>query len=147
MKKILALFFVLCASALAAQDIAFVNDLAKKETATFGDAAKLFVVAAGGQSQGFEADAQFLESKGIIKASGYAEGDRLRKGTLALMIANHMKLGDSLMFALIGTRRYAVTACVAAEIMIPGGGEWDILSGSELIETIRVMAEKSGGAK
>ncbi|TAL38509.1 MAG: hypothetical protein EPN93_04675 [Spirochaetes bacterium] len=147
MKQMLAFILVFCASAVFAQDIGFVNELAKKETATFGDAVKLFVPAAGGQSAGFQADAQFLEAQGIIKASRYAEGETLRKGTLALMIANQMKLGDSLLFAVIGTRRYAVTACVAAEIMLPGSGEWEIVSGSELIETIRVMMEKKGGAK
>ena len=125
--------------------IAFINDLAAKKEASYGDAVRLFAQTAGRKSAGFKADHQFLLDQKIAWTNSYTEAEPLRRGTLALMTARYLKLDDSLMFAIFKIRRYAVAACAANGIMPPDGGEWDVLSGGELIEVMGIISAKLEG--
>lgn len=154
MKSLILLSCLLLALSLAApvfsQDmgsIAFINDLSEKKEASYGDAVKLFALTAGRRSAGFKADLQYLLNEKIAWGSGYAETAPLRRGTLALLAARYLKLDDSLMFAIFKVRRYAVAACVANELMSSDGGEWDVLSGGELIEVMGIISRKQEGGK
>jgi len=126
-------------------DIVFVNEVADRPAATVGDALGLFAMFYGERHPGFAENAALLNQKGVAVPRGLSEGDPLRRGTLALLSARYLRLGDSFMYAIFGTGRYAVTACVANGVMEPAGGEWDILSGGELVEIVRKVAEKAGG--
>ncbi|MBP7585308.1 MAG: hypothetical protein KBA61_14805 [Spirochaetes bacterium] len=130
-------------------DVEFVNEVADKPTATVSDAVGLFAMFYGERTPGFEGNRAFLHEKGVVGRSelNLAGNDGLRRGTLAHMAARYLGLGDSLMYSIIGTGRYAVTVCVANGVMEPAGGEWDVLSGGELVEIVRNVAEKSGGTK
>jgi hypothetical protein len=152
MKTYILTICLLLALALAApvysQDmgsITFINDLAAKKEASYGDAVRLFVQTAGRRSAGFKADHQFLLDQRIAWNGGYAEAEPLRRGTLALLTARYLKLDDSLMFTIFKIRRYAVTACAANGIMPADGGEWDVLSGAELIEVMGIISTRVEG--
>jgi len=149
MKIRLLLLCIICAgSTLLAQDmgsLAFINDLADKKTATFGDAVKLFVVTLDRNSAGFRQDLNVLKKAGVATGYDIKEKAPLRKGVVARMAARYLKLDDSLWYDLFGTERYAFRACVAAEIMIVDGSEWDTVSGEELIEIMRRVGDRSGG--
>ncbi len=127
--------------------ITFINDLSVKKEATYGDAVKLFVLTAGRRSAGFKADLQYLLNEKIAWGSGYVETEPLRRGTLALLSARYLKLDDSLLFKILKIRRYAVTACAANGLMSPEAGEWDVLSGGELIEVMGIISRKLEGGK
>lgn len=128
-------------------DIEFVNQVADRPVATVGDAVGLFAMFYGERGEGFEGNLVLLQEKGVVGKSMLNGNDALRRGVLAKMAARYLGLGDSIMYSIIGTGRYAVTVCVANEIMEPSGGEWDILSGGELVEVVRKVAEKAGGTK
>jgi len=128
-------------------DFTYIDDLTSRKTATQGDAVRMFVIALGRNPGAFNANLQTLEREKISTGLKLAENAPLRRGDAALMAARYLKLGDSLMYAVFKGRRYAVTACVAGEIMDYAGGEWDVLSGGELVELIGRVSEKAGGAK
>ncbi len=151
MRKLAAVWLALALAApLAAQDMGdftFIDELASKKEATQGDAVRMFVIHLGKNPTTFAANLRVLEKENIVRGMKLAENKKLRRGTLALMAARQLKLGDSLLYAVFGGGRYAVTACVANDVMTSEGGEWDVISGGELVEVIGKMSEKAGGAK
>jgi hypothetical protein len=68
----------------------------------------------------------------------------MRKGVAARLLARYLGLTDSLLYDIFGSERYAFRACVAAGIMVADGSEWDAVSGEELLEIMRRVAEISG---
>ncbi len=126
-------------------DVAYINTVADKPVATVGDGMKLYVLSLGIDGGDFKANMNLLLKAGILKHTDYIETAPLRRGTLARMIARHLKLNDSFFFNLFGTERYAFRACIAEEIMDYDGSEWDKLSGGELLEILRRVSEKTGG--
>jgi hypothetical protein len=152
MRRIMCVLLVVTGLALPAfsQDAAspaYLPELSEKKQATFGDAVSLFVMTLGRRPANFAAERDFLVRENVLVNKKDKENDPLRRGTLALMAARYLKLGDSLMYAVFGTGRYAFTACVANDIMYYQGGERDVLSGDELIEIMARVGEKAGGAK
>jgi hypothetical protein len=151
MKRLRYVFlFLIVAMPLFGQDmgnIVFITELSNRKEATMADAVKLFVLTLNKKSGSFAADLQVLKKENILGDSGYTENTPLRRGALASMAARYLKLGDSFMYSVIGTGRYAVTVCVAHQIMPPAVGEWDVLSGGELIEIMSLVGERAGGAK
>lgn len=152
MKYKLWLFFVIIVFAIpaAAQDmgnIAFIADLSAKKEAAFSDAVKFFAMISGKKHANLEQTIKDLQHDKIIApADAAADGAApLRRGTLAFMAARYLRLGDSLMYAIFKNKRYAVTACAAAGIMPGDTGQWDIITGSELIEVMGKIHEKTGG--
>ena len=142
-----ALLFSLSAL-LIAQDtsgVAFIDTLTRKSEASMGDAVKMFVMVTGKTSRNFTADSQLLRDAGILDARTYNEGDVLRRGSVAFMAARLLRLDDSLMYNLFGSRRYALTACRAADIMHGEAGEHAVVSGSELIDIMGNVTEAMGG--
>ncbi len=142
---LLALIFVAPVFSQDMGSIAFINELAAKKEASYGDAVRIFAQTAGRRSAGFKADHQFLLDQKIAWRNSYAENAPLRRGTLALLTARYLKLDDSLMYTILKIRRYAVTACVANGLMSSNGGEWDVLSGEELIEVMGIISAKVEG--
>lgn len=142
---------LLFASPLAAQEvgsIAFIDNLAGRKQATVGDAVTFFMIAMGKNPAGFAADLKNLQRQNLMKNTAYTANQPLRRGVVAYMAAHYLKLGDSLMYLVLPmTGRYSCRACIAAEIMTPEGSEWDILSGAELVEIMRRVSIKSGGAE
>lgn len=144
---IMALFILTPLYSQDMGEIAFINELADKKTSEYGDAVKFLILLSDKKSNGFKADLHVLQKKAIVKGPGYAQNTPLRYGTLALMIANYLKLDDSLLFKIFRIRRYAFTACVANDIMDYSRNEWDIASGGELVEIMAKVSEMSGGNK
>ncbi len=126
-------------------DIEFVNQVADAPMARVKDAVGLFAMFYGNRKSDFQNNVALLRSKGISLPEGMQENDPLRRGMLALLAAQYLHLGDSFMYRIFHTKRHAVTACVASGIMEVSGSEWDMLSGGELVEVIRKVAEKAGG--
>lgn len=151
MKQILAILFTLLfCFALSAQNtdsVSFMNDLAMKKTATIGDAVRLFLLATGKAPSNFTADAKSLTDAGLLPDRVLKEEDVLKRGLLAKMIAKHLQLNDSLFFNIFKSERYAFTACVAANLMVPEGSEYDKISGSELVEIMTKVADRTGGGE
>jgi len=123
----------------------YVNELGNRKQAYFGDVVKLIVLDMGEKTLGFESDLSVLNAHNKI-AVGYNlnENAPLRKGAAARLIARYLHLTDSLMYNIFGTERYAFRACVAAGVMIADGSEWDYVSGEELLEIMRRVANISG---
>lgn len=145
-----AVLLLMAVSIAGAQDmgsLTFIENLGNKKTATFGDAVSFYMLTLDRNTQGFNRDLNTLNAKGIAAGYNYKKGDALRKGVIALMVARHLKLKDSLWYVFFGTERYAYRACIAAGILPPRGSEWDKVSGEELIEIMRRVGERSGGTK
>ncbi len=155
LQKIMIVFIAFFSLPLIAQDggfqsvadIEFVNEVADLPIARVKDAVGLFSMFYGVRRPDFQNNVALLRSKGIPLPDGINENDSLRRGMLALMAARYLNLGDSFMYRLFHSRRHAVTACVASGIMEYSGSEWDMLSGGELVETVRKVAERAGGNK
>ncbi len=149
-KTAIILFAVLFALPALSQDMGNINyyaELGDRPTATVGDAVKLFALTMGQKPRDFAAGRQFLVKEGVFPDRDYAENDPLRRRTAAYMAARYLKLGDSLMYSIFQNERYAVVACGANGIMPAGRGEWDVLSGAELMEIVARMAERAGDEK
>ena len=134
------LMFILSTASFA-QDmnqIEFLSSLDQKQTATYGDAIRLFALQEGKKS------AEVLTGTGI-ELGGYSQGDTLTKGMLAKMTARYLDLGGSLMYLIFGTERYAYRACIAYGIMREDGSENDIISGPELVEVMGKISDMKGG--
>ncbi len=136
-----ALFTFILSTVSFAQDVSqieFLSLLDKKQTATYGDAIRLFALQEGKKS------AEALTGTGI-ELGGYSQGDTLTRGMLAKMTAHYLDLGGSLMYLIFGTERYAYRACIAYGIMRGGGSENDIISGPELVEVMGKISDMKGG--
>ncbi len=144
---------LLIISGAGAQDmgsLVFIENLGNREQATIGDAVTFYMLTLNKPSRGFKADLSSLKKMGVLDAGDLVDAgknDVLRKGVIAGMIARHLKLRDSIWYLATGIDRYAYRACVAAEILPPKGSEWDTVSGEELIEMMRRVGERSGGAQ
>ncbi len=126
-------------------NISFINETADKEKATFGDGVRMLMLAIGKKPGTFNENIDALNKDGITTGIDAKEDDPLRKGRLSLMIARQLNLGDSLMYKIFKTERYAFRVCAANGIMSYDGSEWDILSGGELVEIITKISELTGG--
>jgi len=149
-QKLLFLILALSLSTANAQqpgNLNFINDLAEKGAATFGDAVTFFILIDNKKPGGFNRNLAILNKSKI--ATGITEGEAsvLTRGTLSLMIARRLDLKDSLFYAMTGASRYAFRACVAADIMDINASEWDTLSGEELIEIMAIVSEKLEAAQ
>lgn len=143
-KKLLVLLYTLLILPALAQspgNLAFINDLGEKGTATFSDAVTFFLLIENKQPGEFRANLDELNKQRITQGIEEAENAPLTQGTLALMIARGLKLKDSLFFLMTGTRRYAFRTCVSANIMDADTSEWDTMSGEQLIEIMTKVSE------
>lgn len=155
MKKILFFAVMLVYFPLFAQeggfqsiaDIEFINNVADLPMARIKDATSMFTLLFGTQKRDFSQNVAFLRTKGIQIPENLRGDEPLRRGMLASMAAQYLNLKDSFMYRIFKTNRHAVIACIADGIMESSGSEWDILSGGELVEVMRKIAEKSGGIK
>ncbi len=148
--SVLLSVFLLGGSLGFAQDAGqmnFINDLAGKKEVTFEHAVKFYMYTLGKVSTNFDADVKTLRDMKILKAAKYEKGRPLRRGMLALMIARHLKIKNSLFFLMFDTRRYAHRACVGAQIMDVDTSEFDLMSGDELIEAMAAVSERMEGKK
>ena len=149
MKLLLIPAFVLALLPLYAAgkaDIGFIQLLAGKETATVSDAVLLFAAAEGDDAKDFESARGFLIGKGILKQRDYDPEGTLRRGLLAGMTARALGLRGSLLYVITGADRYACSACLADGIMTGDAvSEFDVISGSELVEIIGALSSRGGG--
>jgi hypothetical protein len=151
MKKIALIIisiYIVFSSQLLAQNISnieFINTTADKDRAFYSDGIHFFMLVTGKKVQSFEENIKILDREGITSGITFIKNSPLRRGALALMLARHLKLGDSLFFAIFKTERYAYRACAASNLMSYDGSEWDILSGGELVEIMSKVSELTGG--
>ena len=151
MKFLFALLAVLflgapCFAQQSINDLNFINGLDRKERSTFGDAVRFIALDMGTSTSDFNSALSTLNRKNIAK--GYeklGQSTPLRRGVIARMIARYLDLNDSLWYIIFGTERYAFRACVSEGIMPSNASEWDSISGSELIEIMTRVSERSGG--
>lgn len=142
---ICAILFIF--TAVQAQQIQFINDLAAKKTVTLGDAVTMYMYTLGRAPAGFDADVAVLKEMKLLKLKTYDREKPLRRGMIALMAARHLKLKGSLFFLMFDTQRYAHRACIAEEIMDANTSELDTLTGDELLEVIAKISERMEAAK
>jgi hypothetical protein len=151
MKKILLIIVSACiliSSQLSAQNIQhieFINNVADKDKALYSDGINFFLLITGKKIQSFEENIRALNREGITTGITLTKNSQLRRGALALILARYLKLGDSLLYRIFGTERYAYRACAAKEIMSYDGSEWETLSGGELVEIMTNVSELTGG--
>ena len=142
-----ALLLPLAGQAQDADSADYITALGDKDKATCADAMTIFVFQLGKRPGDYAANQEILRSQGI-NVTGRAGTESLRRGEVANMVAQYLKLRDSLFYNIFKTDRYAVKACIAADIMTQDSSEWDLLSGEELIEIVRRASEKEqGGSK
>lgn len=118
--------------------IAFLSELDKKSSATYGDALVIFKLQGGGS-------AKISAKNDPLSLKGYTEKDTLTKGMASLMAARYLDLKGSLMYRIFHTQRYAYRACIAGGIFSGDGSENDRMSGPELIEMLSKISDIKGG--
>ena len=69
------------------------------------------------------------------------DGIPLKKGYIAVMVAEGLNLEDSVLYKLFKSKRYAFRVCVAHNLLNADGSENDLMSGEELIEFLRLASE------
>jgi len=132
----------------AVEHVTFIHEIADKEYVTFGDAVSFFVLILGKEQESlFSKNVDILKAAGITRGLDYAENTTARKGMIAALIADYLKLGDSLFYLIFRTERYAFRACIAHGIMDYDASEWDRVSGGELIEIMSKVSERASGGK
>ena len=148
-KAIILLVILLFPATLFSQgagNVALINEIADKPVVSNGDAVTMFVLILDERNRGFDANIALLRERNILKDEKLAENDTMRQGQLARMVARYLDLNDSLMYFLIPSNRYAVRACIANRIMSHEVGEWDPVSGGELVEIMsKVTLLAEGG--
>jgi len=148
MKRIVCvLAFLLVWTFGSGQEMNFINDLAEKKSVTFGDAVTMYIYTLGRAPAGFNADVAALKGMKLLKAKQYEKEKPLRRGMLSLMVARHLKLKGSLLYLMFDTRRYAHRACVAEKIMDVSTGEFDLISGDELLEVMAIVSDRMEGKR
>lgn len=148
--RLMVLLFLIMGSFGFAQDagqINFLNDLAGKKEVTFEQGVKFYLYTLGKFPVNFDIDVKALRDLKMLKAPKYDKNRPLRRGMLALMIARHLKIKNSLFFLMFDTRRYAHRACVGAKIMDVDTSEFDLMTGDELIETMAAVSERMEAKK
>ncbi|MBN2040349.1 MAG: hypothetical protein JW864_09925 [Spirochaetes bacterium] len=141
MKKILFIVIVLLISTgvfsqqrQTGDEVDFLNTVEQKSTVTVRDAEILFKMVM---------KADFPASKKEVK-----KDDPVKKGYVALAVADNIGLNDSLLYKFFKSGRYAFRTCVAHKLLNPDASENDMMSGEELIEFLRLASEyKEGAAK
>ncbi len=115
--------------------VEFINGIADKEEVTVGEAVKFFMMITENRSGSFDENVRQLIKAGVLD-NGFDESQNstLDRGLLAEMIAEKLNLKGSLLYLILPFERYAVKACIAENIMVDRVGEWDLISGGELIE-------------
>lgn len=130
-------------------NITFINELADKNQATFSDGVRFFVMVTERKTLNYNESLNALKEKSIVDKDIDLDGKSpLRKGILAMMIANKLDLDDSLLFKIFRINRYAFRACAAEGIMDYNGNEYDTMTGGELIEIMTNVSEvydRAGG--
>jgi hypothetical protein len=116
-----------------ADELSFIEDLGKKNIATENDALILYKL--------------IVENSSFSVISNTENNIPLKKGFIAYMVADNLKLTDSLFFMMFKSRRYAFRVCVAHNLLNADGSENDLMSGEDLIEFLTLASEyKDKGA-
>ena len=126
-------------------NITFINEIADKDEASFADGVYFFLLIMGKTPESFDQNIDTLNQEGITAGIELEEDSPLKRGALALMMARHLNLKDSLLFMMLKTERYAYRSCIANGIMHYNGSEWDKISGGELIEIMTRVSDVTGG--
>ena len=130
------------------KNVTFVHEIAEKDAVNFGDTVRFLVLILGKEpTNTLASDLAILKGAGITAGLQYAESIPMKKGMLALILADYLKLGDSLFYMIFKTQRYAFTACIANGIMDYDASEYDSVSGGELIEIMSKVSERASGGK
>jgi hypothetical protein len=130
------------------QNVTFVHEISEKDAVSFGDTVRFLVLIIGREPTNTLArDLDILKGAGITKGLNYTEDIPMKKGMLAIIIADYLKLGDSLIYMIFKTQRYAFRACIANDIMDYDASEYDSISGGELIEIMSKVSERASGGK
>jgi hypothetical protein len=130
------------------KNVTFVHEIAEKDAVSFGDAVRFLVLILGKEpTNTLAGDLNILKGAGITAGLNYTENISMKKGMLALIIADYLKLGDSLFYMIFKTQRYAFRACIANDIMDYDASEYDSISGGELIEIMSKVSERASGGK
>jgi hypothetical protein len=140
--------FILFSFQLFAQNtsnITIINEIADKDQVTYSDGVYFFLLIMGKTPGSFDNNIETLNQEGITTGIALNEDSPLRRGALALMMARHLNLNDSLLFMIFKTERYAYRSCIANGIMNQNGSEWDKISGGELIEIMTRVSDLTGG--
>ncbi len=141
-----AFLLLLCSQKIFSQDmgnIAFINAVADKQEVTNKEAVKFFLLIIGEAPQTYDINLNTLKSQELIDMNADIPGDMpLKRGLLASMIARKLNLSDSLLYLLLDFERFALRACKADDIMQYNTGEYDVISGGELIEIMTAMSVK-----
>jgi hypothetical protein len=119
----------------------FANKIGDKDALTFGEVVTFFLLTVHGHFLTFEEDMAFLVRHKIAHDIKLNENDTVNMGTVALMTARTLNLKNSLMYNIFGSKRYAVRVCIAAGMLSHNAGEFDKVSGEELIEIMRKMEQ------
>lgn len=130
------------------KNVTFVHEIAEKDAVNFGDTVRFLVLILGKEpTNTLASDLAILKGAGITAGLQHAESIPMKKGMLALILADYLKLGDSLFYMIFKTQRYAFTACIANGIMDYDASEYDSVSGGELIEIMSKVSERASGGK
>jgi len=118
----------------------FANSISDKGTVTFGEVVKFFLLTLHGHFIDFEEDLAYLVRHNIAQGIKLGENDEINMGTLSLMTARTLELNNTLLYNIFKNKRYAVRACIAADLIPNNSGGLDKVSGEKLIELMRKIA-------
>ena len=120
------------------------DKVSDKSEVTFFDAVEFMMLVVHGHYKNFEEDLDFLVKHNIAHGIKLKGNDIANLGTISLMCARTLKIKNSLLYNIFGGKRYAVRACAAIGLIPDNSGEYDKVSGEELIEIMRKLASYDG---
>jgi len=120
------------------------DKISEKSEVTFFDTVEFMMLVVHGHYKNFQEDLDFLVRHNIAHGIKLNEKDVVNLGTVSLMCARTLNIKNSLMYNIFGGKRYAVRACAAIGLVPDNSGEYDKVSGEELIEIMRKLASYSG---
>ena len=120
------------------------DKISEKSEVTFFDTVEFMMLVVHGHYKNFQEDLDFLVRHNIAHGIKLNERDVVNLGTISLMCARTLNIKNSLMYNIFGGKRYAVRACAAIGLVPDNSGEYDKVSGEELIEIMRKLASYSG---
>ncbi|MBI3832711.1 MAG: hypothetical protein HY287_00090 [Planctomycetes bacterium] len=131
-------------------DVTFIHYLSTVPTVTVSEAARATLLLVGETKQWPSFDEQWneLRRRGAVRdAWKMSPDDTLNKGTLAFMLLHVAKLPRGVTNVMadatgVGDRRYALKACIDAEIL-PYSTEHQPVTGGELVTAIRRLETRT----
>lgn len=127
---------------LFAQEASYLEELSRKEKASYQDAVYLIMAYTGKLKENSDFNDNIDSLKKEYPKLRIKKPDKdLRMGDLAYLICKVKNIKGGIWYTVSKTGRYATRELIYKNIFPQGVSEWDIVSGMELLNTMGKVAE------